>query len=158
MRFSAPDGAQYQRTLDVDYVAGAAMLVKREVFERVGLLDADYFAYHEDVEFCMKAREAGFGVRMIGDISAFHDAHSSTGGGYNPRRKYMMGVNTVWFLRAHGTPWRWLSFFVFDVLSLPFSWILRSLHGEGAGVCAKARGTLDGLRGRRVTEDSLRSF
>ncbi len=151
-----PDGPGYHRTLAVDYVPGCAMLVRREVFERVGLLDGDYFAYHEDLDFCLKAREAGFRVLVIGAVAARHDAHSSTGGGYNRLRKYMMGVNTVWFLRRHGTPWRWFSFFVFDVLSLPFAWSFRALRGEGGAVLAKARGTLDGLRGRRLSEELLR--
>ena len=67
----------------------------------------------------------------------------------------MMGVNTIWFLRAHGTPLRWLSVFVFDVLTLPFLWAWRGLRGDGAAVRAKARGMLDGWRGRAVTEESL---
>lgn len=145
-----PDEPRFRRTLDVDYVPGCAMLVRRAVFESIGLLEGDYFAYHEDVEFCLEAREAGFGVRVVGEILAYHDAHGSTGGGYNPRRKYMMGVNTVRFLRKHGTPWRWLSFFVFDVLSLPAAWLVRAPLGEGGAVVAKARGMLDGFRGRRV--------
>jgi len=150
-----PDGPSYQRTFDVDYVAGCAMLVRSEVFRRVGTLDEAYFAYHEDLEFCLQAKQAGFGVRMVGATLAYHDAHRTTGGGYNARRKYMMGVNTVWFLRRHGTPLRWLSFFAFDVLSLPLVWAWRALRGEGGAVLAKARGTLDGLRGRRVTAEVL---
>ncbi|MCZ6597624.1 MAG: glycosyltransferase family 2 protein [Planctomycetota bacterium] len=153
-----PDGPQYQTSFDVDYVTGCAMLVRREVFEEVGLFDSDYFAYHEDVEFCMKAREKGWRVRTIGEVSALHSAHVATGGGYNPHRKYMMGVNTIWFLRRHGTPARWLSFIVFDVLSLPFVWLTHAFRGEGSAVIAKARGMLDGLRGKRITEKTLRTL
>ena len=142
----------------MDYVPGCAMLVAREVFTRIGLLEGDYFAYHEDVEFCWKAKQAGFPVRMIGAVAAHHDAHSSTGGGYNPLRKYMMAVNTVRFLRRHGTLTRWLGFWLFDVASLPFVWVYRALRGEGAAVVAKARGTWDGLRGRQVTAERLREL
>ena len=149
------DGPRFQKNIDVDYVPGCALLVSREVLESIGLLQADYFAYHEDVEFCMQAKEAGFGVRMVGEALAFHDAHHSTGGGYNARRKYMMGLNTVWFLRKHGTPLRWLSFLFFDVLSLPLVWLLRAPRGEGGAVLAKARGTWHGLLGRRVTADAV---
>jgi hypothetical protein len=153
-----PDGARFRVTREVDYVPGCALLAARAVFERVGLLEGDYFAYHEDVEFCWKAKQAGFAVRVIGAVAAHHDAHASTGGGYNPRRKYMMALNTVRFLRRHGTPGRWLSFWVFDVLSLPFVWAYRVTRGEGGAVVAKARGTWDGLRGRRVTAERLREF
>jgi len=152
------DGPRWLRARDVDYVPGCAMLVRREVFERIGLLDGEYFAYHEDIEFCLKARQAGFRVRLIGEGLAYHAAHASTGGGYNPLRKYMMGVNTIWFLRRYGTPARWLSFVVFDVCTLPFVWALRARRGEGRSVRAKARGLIDGLRGRRVTAETLASL
>jgi len=33
------------------------MLIKREVFERIGLLDAEYFMYYEDVDFCLRAKK-----------------------------------------------------------------------------------------------------
>ncbi|NOT29830.1 MAG: glycosyltransferase family 2 protein [Planctomycetes bacterium] len=150
-----PDGPRFQVTRAVDYVPGCAMLVARAVFARIGLLEGDYFAYHEDLEFCWKARQAGFPVRVIGALAVHHDAHSSTGGGYNPLRKYMMAVNTVRFLRRHGTPARWLSFWLHDVLSLPFVFLYRAQRGEGRAVLAKARGTWDGLRGRQVTAQRL---
>jgi len=147
-----PDGPRWRTDEDVDYVPGCAMLVRREVFERVGRLEESYFAYHEDVEFCLLARRAGFRVRRVGSVAAFHDAHLSTGGGYNPARKYMMAVNTIAFLRKHGTPLRWLSFLVFDVLTLPAVWLVRAPRGEGRAVLAKARGTWDGLRGRTLAD------
>jgi len=153
-----PDGPGFQVSRDVDYVPGCAMLVRRAVFERVGLFHGEYFAYHEDLELCVRAAESGFRVRIVGGVAVHHDAHASTGGGYNARRKYMMGVNTVWFLRRHGTPLRWVSFWIFDVATLPLVWVLRSLRGEGAAVLAKARGTLDGLRGKRVTAELLESW
>lgn len=150
-----PDGPEYQRTREVDYIPGCAMLVRRFVFEQIGRLAGEYFAYHEDLEFCLKAKEGGARIRVIGEVLAWHDAHLSTGGGYNPQRKYMMGANTVWFLRRHGTPLRWLRFLLFDVLSLPLVWAWRVGRGDGAAVRAKARGMFDAARGRRVTDASL---
>jgi GT2 family glycosyltransferase len=150
-----PDALEFQVTRSVDYVPGCALLAERAVFERVGLLEGDYFAYHEDVEFCWKAKRSGFAVRVIGALAVHHDAHASTGGGYNALRKYMMAVNTVHFLRRHGTLARWLGFWIFDVATLPLVWLYRSTRGEGAAVVAKARGTWDGLRGRQVTAERL---
>lgn len=156
--FHEPDGPAWQRTFDVDYVTGCVVLARREVFERAGLFEGDYFAYHEDVELCAAAREKGFRSRVVGSALALHDAHGSTGGGYNARRKYMMAVNTIWFLRKHGTPLRWLSFCVFDVLTWPAVWLVHAVRGEGGAALAKLRGTIDGLRGRRVTAEALRRY
>lgn len=149
----APDGPAWRRDTPVDYLTGCAMLVRREVFERVGMLDGDYFAYHEDLEFCVQVGAAGFGILCAGGLAALHGTHASTGGGYNPRRKYMMGVNSIWFLRRHGSPMRWLRFAIFDVATLPLLWLAGLFNGRSRSVAAKALGTWHGLRGRRVTSE-----
>jgi GT2 family glycosyltransferase len=151
------DGPRFRETRGVDYVPGCALLARRSTLEQVGLFDARYFAYMEDVDLCLRARRGGFGVQLVGDVAAFHASSSATGGGYNPRRKYMMGVNSVWFLRAHARPMQWMRFLVFDVATLPFLWIAGVFQGRGKSVVAKGVGILDGLRGKRVTAESIRA-
>jgi len=46
----------------VDWVSFACALVRREVVEAIGLLDESYYLYFDDVDYCRRAREAGFGV------------------------------------------------------------------------------------------------
>ncbi len=149
------DGPEWKRQFPVDYVVGAVMLVRREVFEAIGLIDGDFFAYHEDLDFCLRAGYAGYGSATVGTAAALHAASHSTGGGYSPRRKYMIGVNTIWFLRRHGTPSRWLRFFIFDVLSLPAVFIVGAFRGRALGALAKAKGLWDGARGRRVSAETV---
>ena len=48
----------------IDFASGASMLVKREVFERVGLFCDEYFLYGDDLEFCWRARLAGYRVGL----------------------------------------------------------------------------------------------
>ena len=48
----------------MDYASGAAMLVRRDVFERIGLFLEDYLIYYDDTEFCWRARLAGFNVGL----------------------------------------------------------------------------------------------
>jgi GT2 family glycosyltransferase len=48
----------------IDFASGASMLVKREVFERIGLFREEYFLYGEDLEFCWRARLAGYRVGL----------------------------------------------------------------------------------------------
>jgi hypothetical protein len=67
----------------------------------------------------------------------------------------MMGVNSVWFLRRHGTPWRWTRFVVFDVLTLPPLVLLALFRGRARAVLAKGKGILDGARGIRVTAEAV---
>jgi len=147
------DEARYRLDTAVDYVPGCVMLIRSEVFEAIGLIEPDYFAYMEDVDFCVRAREQGFGCRCIGEAEAYHWGSASTGGGYTRCRKYMMGVNSVWFLRRFGRRAQWLRFIAFDVLTLPAVFALELARGRARAVWAKGRGILDGFRGLHVNAD-----
>lgn len=149
------DGARHRETKSVDYIPGCALLARRTVLEAIGLFDAQFFAYMEDVDLCLRASAAGFGVRLIGDVAVYHSTSSATGGGYNPRRKYMMGVNSIWFLRRHAHATQWLRFWVYDVFTLPLLWFVGLFRGRSRAVLAKGLGILDGLRGKRVTAESI---
>ena len=150
-----PDGPRWQESRPVDYIPGCALLAGRECLLDVGLFDASYFAYMEDVDLGLRARERQWSVRLRGDLRALHAPSSSTGGGYGARRKWMQGVNSVRFLKAHGRVLPWARFLVFDVLTLPLALLLRGCRGEAGGVLAKAKGILDGLAGRKVTAKAL---
>ena len=63
----------------VDAVSGCVMLVTRAVFERIGLLDGDYFFSFEDVDFCLRARKAGFETVLSARASVYHEGGRSVG-------------------------------------------------------------------------------
>lgn len=56
------DNGQYDQQEETDFASGCAMLVKRQVWEKIGLFDKKYFLYLEDMEFCCRARRAGFKI------------------------------------------------------------------------------------------------
>ena len=63
--------------IPVDYVSGCCMLVKRKVFEKIGLLPEDYFFYFEDVDFCTTAIKKGFMVAVDPGTLIFHKMSGS---------------------------------------------------------------------------------
>lgn len=67
------------RPMEPDWIAFACVLVRREVIERVGLLDDGYFMYFEDIDYCRRAREAGFKVLYWPAAEVVHFAGSSSG-------------------------------------------------------------------------------
>jgi N-acetylglucosaminyl-diphospho-decaprenol L-rhamnosyltransferase len=58
--------------LEVDSVCGACMLIRRAVLERVGPLDERFFMYGEDLDWCLRTRQAGWTVRYEPDIVVQH--------------------------------------------------------------------------------------
>jgi len=68
----------------VDHIMGAFFLVRRELFERLGGFDERFFVYFEDVDFCVRVRNAGYRCMYIGDARAHH-----AGGGTSQQIKAM---------------------------------------------------------------------
>lgn len=63
----------------IDWVSGACMLVRREVFEQVGLLDEQYFLYFEELDFCLRAVRAGWPSHYEPASRVVHLVGRSTG-------------------------------------------------------------------------------
>lgn len=64
----------------VDWVTGAFSAFNREVFDRIGGFDEEYFMYYEDVDFCLRARAAGFKSYFLPSAKAVHvSPHSERG-------------------------------------------------------------------------------
>ncbi len=63
----------------LDYLTGASLLVKRAVFEEVGLLDEGYFMYWEDADFCLSIRRAGWRLAVAEESVVYHKESSSVG-------------------------------------------------------------------------------
>jgi GT2 family glycosyltransferase len=152
------DNGRFDQTEEMDYLPACCLLVSREVFEKIGLLKEEYFCYLEDVEYCFRARKAGFPVTYCPRSRVYHHFSHSTGGGYSPARKYMNAVNSVRFLKEHGSLKAWLSFWLLDVLALPALFIVRLFQGQTGAALAKGRGILEGLAGGTVTHEKIKRY
>ena len=66
------DQGQYDRVLEVLFVSSAVMLISREAWQRTGLFDERFDGHHDDLDFCWRARVAGFRVLMTPLATARH--------------------------------------------------------------------------------------
>ncbi len=89
----------------VEIASGAAMLVKREVFERVGLMDESFFLYYEESDWCLRVRQANYGILAVPSSIVWHKV-SATLGTTSPVIDYYMLRN---HLRLIGRHWHGLS-------------------------------------------------
>jgi GT2 family glycosyltransferase len=88
----------------VDGVSGCLVLIKREVFEAIGLFDEDYFFSFEDLDYCLRARRAGFDTVLAGGATAYHEGGRSIGAS-SPERIYFAARNHL-LLASRTTPAR----------------------------------------------------
>ncbi len=73
------DTGQYDRNVcDFDYVGGA-MIVKRSVIDQVGPYDSDFAIYQEDIDLCLRVREAGYRVVYVFDSVLWHRRQATIG-------------------------------------------------------------------------------
>lgn len=68
----------HKEPVEVDVVSGACLMVKRGVFESVGLLSTEYFMYAEDVDLCYKIKQQGFKVYYTDAATVVHHGGKST--------------------------------------------------------------------------------
>ncbi|MBI2195745.1 MAG: glycosyltransferase family 2 protein [Candidatus Levybacteria bacterium] len=63
----------------VDYTSGCAMLVKKDVFDKIGLFDERFFLYYEDVDFCIRAKNKGYLTYVLPQVSIGHSLSKTVG-------------------------------------------------------------------------------
>ena len=61
-----------KKEIAVDYVSGCSMLIKKQVFKKIGLFDENYFFYFEDVDFCIRAGNQGLSVIVCPGAVIYH--------------------------------------------------------------------------------------
>ncbi len=103
------DGGQFETLREVDYVFGAAMLIRRQVLARIGLFDERFFLYLEDLDFCLRAQQAGFALLFVPQAWVWHKGGASTAQ-HEEMRRYYFVKSTIMFLRKHTVlAWRILA-------------------------------------------------
>ena len=67
---------QQEESYESEYLTGCALLVKKSVFEKIGLFDEKFFLYYEDADFSLRAKKAGFFLLVLPSAVAIHDEKS----------------------------------------------------------------------------------
>lgn len=119
-RWKVPQTMAPDREQPIDWIPGASMMVRREVFESVGLMDEGYFLYYEETDFCLQAKRAGWSCWHVPQSRVMHILGQSTGvtaTNQQPKRlpQYWFDSRRRYFLKNHG----WLYAAMVDV-----SWLV----------------------------------
>jgi GT2 family glycosyltransferase len=152
----APDGPAWSAQRDVEWVAGCAMWFRAAALDAVGLLDEAFFAYHEEVDWCTRARRQGWRVVYAPDVVVTHTGRGSSGGSRSVRiRKYFGARNSILFARKHAGPRQWATLGLCLATSLPLQLLWHLPRGDAGDVWLKVRGIADAFAGRRPPLDEL---
>lgn len=98
--YGEKDTGKYNKVTETGFPNGACMLVKGELFERVGLLYENYFLYYEEHDFAHKVRESGYKIYFQPESKIFHKVSASTGKA-SPLKTYYLHRNRQLFNRRN---------------------------------------------------------
>lgn len=89
----------YRTNLEVDWLCGAFLMIRRELIEAIGILDERFYIYTEEVDYCFRAREAGFHVWFFAGSEILH--HWGGPRVTNKHLVYWIHRSQLLFLRKH---------------------------------------------------------
>ncbi|MGH7292272.1 MAG: glycosyltransferase family 2 protein, partial [Myxococcota bacterium] len=149
-------GEGFVNRVDVDVAVGCSVLLSGEALADLGPLDAGYFAYHEEVDWCTRARRAGWRVLYQPLSRVWHAGSQSTGAlatpltverraasagpelatpialTWNPVRTYLGARNTVRFVRLNGRLRERLYFWLHSAYAVPLEALAAIMRQETA--------------------------
>jgi len=131
----------------VDYVFGTAMLIRKNVLEDVGLFDELFFMYYEDMDFCLRARRAGYKIYYIPAAIVHHHVAASTAM-FLPARYYHKARSSVLFFRKHASGARYLIIVLYRLGSAIHTLIHLIRQQQVNAAKAYLQGLKDGLKGK----------
>jgi GT2 family glycosyltransferase len=141
----------------VDYIMGASMLIRREVFETVGLLDESYFIYFEDIDFCRRAMSRGWKLAVAPESVVHHYVGGTMKADTVVRSEFadrMQARSSGIFIGKHAGP-RIVAAVPLKIGGMAFRRVTRRQFGRIAPLTKEfGRGLALGLRRRREAEAS----
>lgn len=143
------DEQHFDRRREVSFATACAVLLKREVLEKVGLFDERYFIYGEDVDLSIRLAKAGYRILYLPEAVVWHKVGVSV--------IAQEGVQFIWYQMTRNrlltmskhARWReWLPFLFYFPLLWGWKALVFLIRGRPQVVWAMMRGAVDFLKGR----------
>lgn len=98
------DVGQFDDKYETELASGSCMLARREVFERVGYLDEDFYLYWEDADLSQRSKKEGFKIYYDPEIAVWHKVSVSAGGSGSKSNDYFLTRNRYYFAMKYAKP------------------------------------------------------
>jgi len=110
------DNGQYDSVIGkTAFAHGAAMMVRRSVINKVGLMADNFFLYYEELDWCERAKKAGFEIWINTNVSIYHKESISVGK-KSALKEYFMNRNRILFIRRNAPLFPKILFFFYFIL------------------------------------------
>ncbi|MCH2045469.1 MAG: glycosyltransferase family 2 protein [Saprospiraceae bacterium] len=99
------DNGNFDKAMDTAYGHGAAMMTRRDVIDKVGKMNSQYFLYYEELDWSQRIRKAAYKIQYIPSSVIWHKESVSTGK-QSPLKTYYLTRNRILFARLHHFGWK----------------------------------------------------
>lgn len=114
--YDEKDHGQYDIPHSTPYLHGAAMMIKRDVIDKIGYMPEIYFLYYEELDWCTRMTESGYELWYDPRVTVFHEESRSTGKN-SPLKTFYLTRNRLLYAWRHRTGGKLL-------FSLLYQWII----------------------------------
>jgi GT2 family glycosyltransferase len=122
--------ATSNKIVETEYAHGAAMMIKRSVVEKLGMMSENYFLYYEELDWVHRIKQSGYKVVVDHKSHILHKESISTGKA-SPLKTYFQTRNRILFMRRNFSGAKKLLFYLFfTLISIPKHLILSLLSKE----------------------------
>lgn len=143
-----PEKGQFRNPHNVDWISGCAILLRRAAIEQVGMLDARFFCYWEETEWCLRGRKGGWRIVQVPQAKLWHKGVQRN---HNPKPTvtYYSTRNHLLMLAKHHAPLNAWGYSWVQIIRTLTSWTIKSKwHTKREHRDAMWRGVVDFLRHR----------
>ena len=124
------DKGQHDEPRKSAYAHGAAMMLKRSVIEKVGLMNENFFLYYEEVDWSTRIKKAGYEIRYTPDTYVLHKESVSTGRN-SPLKSYYMNRNRVLYILCNTSGSKKIIGFIYQMfIVMPKNIIIHGIKGQ----------------------------
>lgn len=140
------DNGQYNEKTSFDYISGAALLVKDELINEIGLLDKNLFLYFEETDLALRASSAGYKNLYVPNAEVWHKISKTGGGLSKPIGLYYITRNRWLFMKKWAKTKNYIFFVFYQIIGLIFIPLILSLYFKNYKLIKTYySGFLDGL-------------
>jgi GT2 family glycosyltransferase len=135
--------ASGDESAEVDWVMGAAMLVRRTAFDAVGGFDERYFMYWEDADLCRRLRDRGWRIRYVPGAAVGHEGGTAAETDRAmATRAFHRSAYLYYITHVQPRPWHPARMFARIALALRAEWRVRAVSRRWPGSSRQSRTTL----------------
>ena len=133
---------------EVTFITGCCMLIRKDILDKIGLLEESFFMYVEDLDYSYKALKSGAKLGVAHEAKIYHKVGASSGEEITPFSAYWMMKNRVKFIKESLNKSKQITALIFLLLSRGFkyaSWVLK-LGKYRQIINAQIKGILDAFK------------